>query len=409
MTTQNTIPPSSKKPPHILTLVLIAGAAAVPMNIFVASLPTIAEYFDTRYQVIQIAITGFLFLTGWTQLIAGPLSDRFGRRPVVLGTFGIFLLASVGCSLAQSTEVFLLFRALQAVIAAGMILSRTIVRDIVGPARAASMIGYVTMGMALAPMLAPPFGGLLASQFGWQSNFYAMIVLGLLAWVVAFKDLGETNTRKSSSMSAQFRQYPELLRSRRLWGYALIAAFSAGNFFAYLGGGPYIAANTYGLNAAQMGIFFSITPLGYVVGNGFTGRFATRLGIPRLIFLGTSITTVMLLIALVVQFAGATHPLAFFAFTFFIGLGNGLSLPSANAGLMSVKPELAGSASGLGGALMVFFGAALSALSVAVIVRFSGAIPLILCILASSIAASITTLYIARRERVVAKKAAAEA
>jgi DHA1 family bicyclomycin/chloramphenicol resistance-like MFS transporter len=389
-------------PPHIVTLVLIAAMSAVPMNMFVAALPAMATFYDTSYGIMQLAITGYLFMTGITQMIAGPLSDRFGRRPVLLGAFALFIAASIGCALAPNIEVFLFFRGVQAVSASGVALSRTIARDIVGPLRAASLIGYVTMGMALAPMLSPPIGGILQEHFGWQSNFYLMAAIGVVIFSVMWFDLGETNKTLSSSIAAQWRMYPELLRSQRFWGYALTSAFSAGGFFAFLGGAPYVGVEVYGLSPSTLGMFFAIPAIGYMAGNGISGRFAASIGIQNMMLAGCAVSSLMLLAALLVQYAGLTHPIAFFGFTFFIGLGNGITLPSANVGLMSIKPELAGSASGLGGALMTFFGAGTSALSIAILVRSTGAPQLILCILATLTLAFCTALYTTYRERVVA-------
>ncbi len=389
-------------PPHIVTLVLIAAMSAVPMNMFVAALPAMATYYDTSYGIMQLAITGYLFMTGITQMIAGPLSDRFGRRPVLLGAFAIFVAASIGCALAPNIEVFLFFRGVQAVSASGVALSRTICRDIVGSARAASLIGYVTMGMALAPMMSPPVGGILQEHFGWQSNFYLMAAIGLVIFSVMWVDLGETNRNKSSSIAAQWRMYPELLGSQRFWGYALISAFSAGGYFAFLGGAPYVGVQVYGLSPSTLGLFFAMPAIGYMIGNGVSGRFAATIGIQNMILVGCGASSLMLFGALLVQYAGFTHPIAFFGFTFFIGLGNGMTLPSANVGLMSIKPELAGSASGLGGALMTFFGAGTSALSIAILVRSTGAPQLILCILATMTLALCAALYTIYREKVVA-------
>lgn len=388
--------------PHIVTLVLIAAMSAVPMNMFVAALPAMAKFYDTSYGIMQLAITGYLFMTGITQMVAGPLSDRFGRRPVLLGAFALFIAASIGCALAPSIEVFLFFRGVQAVSASGVALSRTIARDMVGSARAASLIGYVTMGMALAPMMSPPIGGVLQEHFGWQSNFYLMAIVGAAIFTVMWVDLGETNKTRSSSIAAQWRMYPELLRSQRFWGYALTSAFSAGGFFAFLGGAPYVGVQVYGLSPSILGLFFAIPAVGYMLGNGVSGRFAATIGIQNMILVGCGVSSAMLFAALLVQYAGFTHPIAFFGFTFFIGFGNGMTLPSANVGLMSIKPELAGSASGLGGALMTFFGAGTSALSIAILVRSTGASQLILCILATLTLALCTALYTIHRERVIA-------
>ena len=124
-----------------------------------------------------LAISAYLGLTAVLQLVIGPLSDRFGRRPVMLGCFAIFLAATVGCILAPSIEVFLGFRLLQATIASGIVLSRAIVRDMVPPDQAASLIGYVTMGMSLMPMVGPMIGGFLDESFGWQSVFVFTLVV----------------------------------------------------------------------------------------------------------------------------------------------------------------------------------------------------------------------------------------
>ncbi len=397
-------PPANRSasPPHILTLVLIAAASAVPMNILAASLPALTDHFETRYEFMQLTITGYLFMTGFVQLFAGPLSDRYGRRPVVLAALFVFVIASIGCTMTTNATAFLAMRGVQAVSATGIVLSRTIVRDMYGPARSASMIGYVTMGMALAPMVAPALGGILDEIFGWQANFIFLAGMGIVIFGIAWNDLTETNAHRSDSFLAQWRMYPTLMRSRRFWGYALVSALSSGTFFAYLSGGPLIGATVFELSPSKIGLFFAITPLGYIIGNGVSGRFATQIGPSRMIILGCTMLTISLAIALAVQLAGAEHPFAFYAFTVFVGLSNGMVLPSANVGMMSVNPELAGSASGLGGAMMTFFGAALSAAAVAAVVKFSSPSALLVCMFTTAFAALLVAIYTVRRESVVA-------
>ena len=139
----------------------------------------------------------------------------------MLGCFAIFLAATVGCMLAPSIEVFLGFRLLQATIASGFALSRAIVRDMVPTDQAASLIGYVTMGMSLMPMVGPMIGGFLDESFGWQSVFvFTFVVRRAVTLALIWADLGETNRAPSASFAAQFRAYPELFRSRRFWGYS---------------------------------------------------------------------------------------------------------------------------------------------------------------------------------------------
>jgi MFS transporter, DHA1 family, multidrug resistance protein len=389
-------------PPHITTLVLIAALGSITLSIFLASLPEMARYFDVPYALMQLSITGYLALTGIAHLLLGPISDRFGRRPVMLVSIILFIVATMGASISTGFEIFMVFRVLQAVIVSGLVLSRTIVRDLVAREHAASMIGYVTMGMALAPMLAPPLGGFLSELFGWQSNFYFLTLFGIFVFIICWFDQGETNRNKMASFAAQIKAYPNLLRSRRFWGYALTAAFSASTFFAYLGGAPFVGSEIYGLSSTQIGIYLMLTPIGYLIGNGLSGRFTNRLGIYKMIIIGISVTLAGMIASLICVLAGWDHPLAFFLFTITIGLGNGMTLPSANAGMLDVRPELAGSASGLGGALMTMGGASFSALSGVLLTAESGPLPLVLSIILASILALTAGLFAIRIEKQIA-------
>ncbi|MEK6205112.1 MAG: MFS transporter, partial [Amylibacter sp.] len=314
----------------------------------------------------------------------------------------LFILATIGAVTSTSFEAFIVYRILQSVIVSGLVLSRTIVRDLVAREQAASMIGYVTMGMALAPMLAPPLGGYLAELFGWQSNFHFLSLFGVVVFIVCWFDLGETNKHKMSSFAEQLKSYPNLLKSRRFWGYALTAAFSAGTFFAYLGGAPFVGSEIYGLTSAQIGTYLMLTPIGYMAGNGISGRYTNTYGIYKMITIGIIITILGMSGSLFCILAGWQHPLSFFLFTISIGLGNGMTLPSANAGMLDVRPELAGSASGLGGALMTLGGAAFSTLSGVLLSTASGPLPLVLCIILASILALIFALYTIRIEKQLA-------
>ncbi len=386
-------------PPHIFTLILIAGVSALSMNVFLPSLPKMTVYFDTEYRLIQLSVSAYLLCNAILQIIVGPISDRYGRRPVILYGFALFALATLGCIYAQTVEVFLAFRMLQGVVVVGIVLSRAVVRDMVPQDQAASMIGYVTMGMAIVPMIGPAIGGLLDEAFGWQANFWLLFALGLATLWVCWRDMGETATERSTSFAAQFRQYPELLMSRRFWGYCLAAAFGAGAFFAYLGGAPYVGSEVYGLEPGTLGIYFGAPALGYFLGNWVSGRYSVRYGINRLIVVGTVLTSMGLAVSLTLFYAGLGSVNIFFGFMTFVGLGNGLVMPNANAGLLSVRPHLAGSASGLGGAIMIGGGAALSALAGALLQPGRGAYPLLWIMFLSSTMAVICITYVLQRER----------
>ena len=260
-----------KTPPHIATLVLIAGLSALNMNMFLPALPAMAADFGADYATIQLAISGYLAGTAVLQLIIGPLSDRYGRRPVLLSGIGLFLLATLVCIAATSIEVFLIGRMLQTTLIAGLVLSRAIVRDMVPMEEAASMIGYVTMGMTIVPMIGPVLGGVLSDLLGWQANFVAILIFGLMVMGVVWLDLKETNDSPSESFAAQFRAYPELLSSGAFWGYTLTTTFASGVFFAFLGGAPFVGSTLLGMSPTVLGLYFCFTAFGYMVGNFLSG------------------------------------------------------------------------------------------------------------------------------------------
>ncbi|MGB3407829.1 MAG: multidrug effflux MFS transporter [Jannaschia sp.] len=402
MTSMTTSPPLARRsPPHILTLVALVGVSTLAMNIFLPSLPAMAEYFATDYGLIQLSVGLYLGVNAALQLVIGPISDRYGRRPVLLTGIVLFMLATLGCIWAPTIETFLAFRMAQAAIVVAMVLGRAIVRDLYPQDKAASMLGYVTMGMSVVPMIGPAIGGWLESVYGWHANFWLLLAAGAFLFALTWKDLGETAPKTGGSFRDQVRDYPELLTSRRFWGYCAASAFASGAFFAYLGGAPYVGTQIYGMDAATLGLFFGAPALGYFVGNGVSGRFSQRIGIDRMILIG-SIGQVSGLMALAVLTAsGYASEWLFFGFATFLGLGNGMVIPNATAGMLSVRPHLAGTASGLGGAMMIGGGAALSAVAGWVLQGSTTPLPLELLMLASGSAAVVSILMTIRRNRIV--------
>lgn len=386
-------------PPKIVTLILMAGLSALTMNIFLPSLPAMAAWFEAPYALMQLSVALYLMLSAVLQILIGPLSDRYGRRPVLLVAMVIFMLATVGTLVAPSAGVFLAFRMLQAVVAAGMVLSRAIVKDVsVDPGQAASMIGYVTMGMTLVPMIGPVVGGYLDEYIGWQANFGLLLGMGLLVLWLIWADLGETAPRSTGGILSQFARYPTILRSVTFWGYCLCAAFASGCFFAYLGGAPYVGNQVYGLTSSEIGKLFALTAVGYASGNFIAGRFSARVGMNRMVLIGTFATTGGVALLTVLTLTGLSGPVVFFGLTIAMGLGNGMSLPNANAGMLSAAPEMAGTASGLGGAIMIGGGAALAALAGALLTPGSTELPLVLLMLASSLASNLAIGMILLRQ-----------
>ena len=385
-------------PPHIFTLVMLSGISALTMSIFLPSLNHMAEHFGVDYAVMQFAVSGYLLATAVLQMVIGPLSDRLGRRPVVIGALGVFVLATIGCVLAPTAGVFLAFRMLQAAVAVGIVLSRAIVRDMVPQDQAASMIGYVTMGMALIPMVGPMVGGVLDEFFGWKASFVLLALVGMATLALVVADQGETIEGRGMGIAQQLRGYPDLLRSQRFWGYALCAAFGSGAFFALLGGSSFVAGEVFHLSPFWTGLALGSPAVGYALGNFISGRFVVRVGVNRMALIGTAVAAAGLGTSLVLSLLGVVHPLVFFGFCTFLGLGNGMMLPAATAGLLSVRPDLAGTASGLGGAIMIGGGAAMAALAGAMLTPETGALPLQAIMFATSVLAGVAILLVIRRD-----------
>ncbi len=389
-------------PPHIATLILLAGVSALNMSIFLPSLNLMAIDFGTDYATIQFAISGYLAATAVLQIVIGPLSDKFGRRRVVLGALFIFVLASLGAFLAPTITVFLTFRILQAAVATGIVLSRAIVRDMVPQDQAASMIGYVTMGMALVPMFGPMIGGVLDEAFGWRATLAFLALAGTGVLTLCFLDLGETLSEGGLSFREQIAGYPILLTSPRFWGYSLAAAFGSGAFFAYLGGAPFVANGLYGLSPMWTGFALGAPAAGYAFGNYLSGRHTVRLGVNHMAMAGSLVTLAGLGLSLFMGLGGLENPWIFFGFCTVFGVGNGMLLPGTMAGSMSVRPQLAGTASGLSGALMIGGGAALSQLAGLVLEGQNTAVPLQVLMFACGICSTLAVIFVIYRGRQIA-------
>ena len=381
-------------PPHNTTLILLAGIGALTTNIFLPSLPSMAEYFRTDYQTMQLSVALYLVMAALGQVIIGPVSDRFGRRPVMLWSIALFLLATAGCLLARDVWVFLGFRMAQAVVIAGFVLSRAAIRDMVPGSQAAAKIAYVTMGMSLVPMASPMLGGAMGQAFGWQSIFVLLLAAGFLVFWISWRDMGETLARREGGMAAQINQYPELLTSRYFWGYCLAATFASGTFFAYLGGAPFIGATTYKLPPALLGLYFGAPSMGYLIGNFISGRYSVRFGLDRMLLAGILCSAGGLSLALLMDASGHGSAGVFFGAMSLVGVGNGLLLPNANAGMLSVRPQLAGSAAGLGGAISIGGGAGLSVLATHLLGPETGAGPLLLLMLCCVALSCLSVLWV---------------
>ena len=385
--------------PSMLMLVLLASISALAMNSFLPSLPNMAEHFGSSTALMGLSVGVYLGTSAIFQILVGPLSDRIGRRTVSLWALIIFSVVSISCVYAPNTFVFMVLRALQAIAACTFVVARAIVRDTTETQASGSKIAYISMGTAICPMFGPALGGLLDGWFGWEANFWFIGGLGIFILLIAYFDLGETVPENTQGFRQQFSEYPELLLSRRFWGYCLASAFGAGAFFAYLGGGPFVGSIVYNLSPEMLGLYFGAPAIGYFFGNFLSGRFTIRFGIDAMILWGLWIIFSGLSLSMVCSYVGYGTVETFFGFMIFVGLGNGLTIPNATAGMLSVRPHLAGTASGLGGAMMIAIGAALSTLAGAFLIPGSNEMPLLMLMWFSSLSGVAVIIYVRQRNK----------
>jgi Bcr/CflA subfamily drug resistance transporter len=333
------------------------------LNIFLPSLANIARDFHTDYAFVSLSLAGYAVVAATLELVMGPLSDRYGRRPIIMASLVIFIIGSIGCALASDIGTFLIFRVLQGAITSCYPVSMAAIRDMVGKEQAASRIGYAAMIWALAPMLGPAFGGIVDESLGWRAIFWGLAVFGFGMSVFCWFDLGETNRNRSTTLARQLRAYPALLSAPRFWAYSLCMAFSVGAFYAFLAGAPLVATAMFDLPTASLGLYIGSITAGFVFGSFLSGRYAKRYRLTTMIITGRVIAFAGPALCLALYMGDVGHPAILFCPCILVGIGNGLTMPSANAGALSVQPELAGSAAGLIGAATIGGGAIFSSLT----------------------------------------------
>ena len=385
-------------PPHIATLILIAGISALNMSIFLPSLARMTRYFGTDYATMQLALSGYLAATALLQIIIGPISDRYGRRPVVLWAMAVFVVASFGAYLAPSVGIFLAFRMLQAAVATGLVLSRAVVRDMVPQAQAASMIGYVTMGMALVPMVGPMIGGALDEMFGWHATFVLLTLTGAAVWLLCYLIWAKLWPRAACRFATSCAATPSCSPRRASGAMRSALHLLRGRFLRCLGGAAFIAGTVFGLSPFMSGVALGAPAIGYALGNFFAGRYSVRFGINKMAIIGTLTIIAGLGTSLVLALFGITHPLIFFGFAPFWGLATASPCPMSPRACCQCARILPARPLGLGGAMMVGGGAVLAQYASTLLDPTTGALPLQWLMFLTGIASLLSILFVIWRE-----------
>ncbi|WP_186418886.1 multidrug effflux MFS transporter [Bosea sp. CS1GBMeth4] len=349
-----------KAGPALTVLVAISTLQPIALNMLAPATPALARNFATSYATIQLTLTLFLVAVALTQLAVGPLSDRFGRRPCVIGGTALFMLGSVLGAMAENAGTLLFARVLEGAGAGTTFaLARAIIRDTASRDEAASQIATVTMVMVVAPMVAPYLGGHIETSLGWRMIFWVMAAIAAVVLVLVTARLPETapNVGVRTSLIGIFRAFPDLARDRSFISNVVALAMTSASFFAFIAAAPFIVVETMGRGSDTYGAYFVLNALGYMLGNFAMSRLVIRHGTTRMARLGVTISFAGTSAAFAISLTPWWTPLTLFLPLVVNAIGNGLTLPGATAAALSARPELAGSAAGLAGAIQLGSGA----------------------------------------------------
>ena len=371
-----------------LIVMLAATSALGPasMQILLPALPVIKSTFEVSTEVAQLTLSLSMLAIALGTLTYGPLSDKFGRRPIMLIGLVVMLIGSVFCYFANTIELLIAARFVQAFGAAvGLVLARAIVRDVYGAEEAARVIATLVMVMVVLPMISPALGGELMARFGWESVFIAMALFGFLIFLVLVIRLPETLEEPVpfEGIGSMLGPFALLFKSKAFSGYAFCVSFVSVVFFSFISAAPEIMISVLKRPPTEYGYYFIMIPLGFMTGNYVARHYGKVFDIDRMISIGATIGVGGICLAIILQLLGFHQPLALFAPVSLAVFGNGITLPNAQAAAINEFPRYAGSASGLTGFLQMFF-SAIAAQSVAII--FNGTVyPLLLLMLTASV------------------------
>jgi len=331
-------------------------------DLYLASLPGLATRFDVDPSVVQLTLSLFVLGFGLMQLVSGPMSDRWGRRPVLLGGLALYVAASLACAAAPTIGLLVAARFLQAIgCCTVVVVARAIVRDAFEPAEGARVLARASSVLAIGPMLGPIAGSLLEVAFGFRAAFLLLAVLAVVLAAVSFRTLPETLARpdpRALEPRVLAAGYAEVLRSRAFRAHTLVGAASYAGVFAFLSGSSFVLIRVLGVPAAWFGAAFAIVVCGYLAGTIVCRRLLPRLGLARTLGRGTALAALAGLAALALALAGARHPAAVIGPTFAYLLAHGIVFPCAQAGATGPFPGRAGAAAGLFGAVTMIAAAA---------------------------------------------------
>jgi MFS transporter, DHA1 family, multidrug resistance protein len=382
----------------LILLVVMTGLAPISLYLLVPALPMLVTTFGRDASVVQMTVSFYMIGIACSQLILGPLSDRFGRRPVMLAALGLSIVASFGCIFAQTLPQLIAARFLQALGgASGMVISRAIIRDLYPRERIGAMISLVIAVMMIAQMLSPLTGGLIETALGWHAIFYVVAALSIVIGIAIFAGLPETRIARMHDSSFG-RDVVLLVKSRAFIGYVLCQVLASQIIFTFAGGGPYIVEIQMGRSSAEYGAWFATTGFAYFAGNLFCVRFSPRHSLDKLIWFGLALQLAGALLNFVWSIFGFNQvPVVLFCTQMLVMFANATVMANSAAGALSIRPSAAGTASGAMGFLQMGIGALMSQIGAWLGGHFSSTLPLTAAILVTSLACASTMIFLVPR------------
>ena len=353
-----TLPTSSRL--RVANLMAQLAYGLVTMTICLPSMQEWGALFGAGPSQVQLTFSGFALTYGALQLVYGPLSDRQGRRRLLLVGLALAGTASLGAVFATSIEALIAARVVQgAGCAASMVLGRAAVQDLfTGPERTRVM-AYVGMAMGLCPPLATVVGGQLHARFGWQANFMLLAVLAALLMVAAWHGMPSQRTAASAGthwLRAMGASYARLMREPAFVLNVMVLSLTVGAFYVYLGGAP-LVLGSYGIGPATVGFYIMVPPLSYILGNYLTSRLVRRIGEARVRVAGQAVTIAGIVLMIGLALAGWRDGWSFTLPLVLLGVGHGLLVPPTLAATIGSIPALAGAAAAVAGVMQQIVGA----------------------------------------------------
>jgi DHA1 family bicyclomycin/chloramphenicol resistance-like MFS transporter len=340
-----------------LLLTAVVGLGALSIDMFLPSLPAIATAFAAPPATVQLTVTLFLVAFAVAQLVYGPLSDRYGRRGVLIGGLALYTVAGLACAVAPGVGVLVAARVLQALGGgSGPVVARAVVRDLYDRDRAARVFSYMSMAQSLNPMLAPVLGGYVHEAFGWRAVFWVLAGAGALLTALMALGVRETNVRRDPTAlnpGQMGRNVGELLSDRSYLGYVMVNALMFGGQFAFISGSSFVLIGVLGVSPSAFGLCFGTVALGILTGTFLSGRFGGRLGLDQTIQVGTTLGAGAGLVLAGLAWSGVLTVAAVVAPMYVFAVGLGLTLPNGMAGAIGPFPRMAGLAAAVAGFLQM--------------------------------------------------------